>query len=277
MAQPNVAREPSMEEILASIRRIIENNEPPEGEFQGEPASAFMEDDSTIELTVDNQIAAYEAPEISVHVETAANTVMPLTRSVHTETERPKPMSLADVAARVRATAERGPMVPQRPEQHEQRHEPVEEPSAIHTPTQASVQPATQTPAIEPETMAKRDMPVAANAAPEIAPQPTLVHDTSATAERAVEQPAVKQAEERPASRAMSVPAPILSANAGEQVAKSFDELAQALNASTRSLDDIAQEMLRPMLQDWLDNNLPTLVERLVREEIERVARGPRR
>ncbi|RUZ12587.1 DUF2497 domain-containing protein, partial [Mesorhizobium sp. M7A.F.Ca.CA.001.09.1.1] len=27
-------------------------------------------------------------------------------------------------------------------------------------------------------------------------------------------------------------------------------------------------------LQDWLDNNLPTLVERLVREEIERVARG---
>jgi uncharacterized protein len=31
------------------------------------------------------------------------------------------------------------------------------------------------------------------------------------------------------------------------------------------------------LLHDWLDNNLPTLVERLVREEIERVARGPRR
>jgi cell pole-organizing protein PopZ len=35
--------------------------------------------------------------------------------------------------------------------------------------------------------------------------------------------------------------------------------------------------MLRPMLSDWLDDNLPKLVERLVREEIERVARGPRR
>ena len=34
---------------------------------------------------------------------------------------------------------------------------------------------------------------------------------------------------------------------------------------------------LLPMLQEWLDDNLPTLVERLVREEIERVARGPRR
>ena len=40
------------------------------------------------------------------------------------------------------------------------------------------------------------------------------------------------------------------------------------------SFDEMAEEMLRPMLQDWLDNNLPTLVEKLVREEIERVARG---
>ncbi|MBX4420684.1 DUF2497 domain-containing protein, partial [Mycobacterium tuberculosis] len=31
------------------------------------------------------------------------------------------------------------------------------------------------------------------------------------------------------------------------------------------------------LLQDWLDNNLPNLVERLVREEIERVARGAKR
>jgi cell pole-organizing protein PopZ len=31
--------------------------------------------------------------------------------------------------------------------------------------------------------------------------------------------------------------------------------------------------MLRPMLKDWLDENLPPLVERLVREEIERVSR----
>jgi hypothetical protein len=34
--------------------------------------------------------------------------------------------------------------------------------------------------------------------------------------------------------------------------------------------------MLRPMLTQWLDDNLPTLVERLVREEIERVSRGNR-
>jgi cell pole-organizing protein PopZ len=36
------------------------------------------------------------------------------------------------------------------------------------------------------------------------------------------------------------------------------------------------REMLRPMLKNWLDDNLPNLVERLVRGEIQRVARGGR-
>ena len=43
-----------------------------------------------------------------------------------------------------------------------------------------------------------------------------------------------------------------------------------------RQLQDMAQELLRPMLKQWLDSNLPPLVERLVREEIERVARRGR-
>jgi cell pole-organizing protein PopZ len=73
-------------------------------------------------------------------------------------------------------------------------------------------------------------------------------------------------------------PVSILSSSAGEQVARSFQDLALALeDAQRRSLDQIAEDMMRPMLQEWLDDNLPTLVERLVREEIERVARGPRR
>jgi uncharacterized protein len=44
-----------------------------------------------------------------------------------------------------------------------------------------------------------------------------------------------------------------------------------------RSVENITRELLRPMLQSWLDENLPALVERLVKDEIERVvgrARG---
>ncbi len=67
----------------------------------------------------------------------------------------------------------------------------------------------------------------------------------------------------------------ILSERAERKVAASFGELSEAFAArSKKTFDEMAEEMLRPMLRDWLDNNLPILVERLVREEIERVARG---
>jgi len=39
------------------------------------------------------------------------------------------------------------------------------------------------------------------------------------------------------------------------------------------TIEDIVREELRPMLKQWLDANLPDLVERLVRAEIERVVR----
>ena len=72
--------------------------------------------------------------------------------------------------------------------------------------------------------------------------------------------------------------AALVSPAVREQVARSFGDLALAVDSSSRrSFDEIAEDMLRPMLHEWLDDNLPTLVERLVREEIERVARGPRR
>ncbi len=37
---------------------------------------------------------------------------------------------------------------------------------------------------------------------------------------------------------------------------------------------DLTREMLRPMLKAWLDANLPAIVERLIRAEIERIARS---
>lgn len=44
--------------------------------------------------------------------------------------------------------------------------------------------------------------------------------------------------------------------------------------AQPKSVEDLMAELLRPMLKTWLDENLPSLVERLVQAEIERVTRG---
>ena len=40
-----------------------------------------------------------------------------------------------------------------------------------------------------------------------------------------------------------------------------------------RKIEDLVKEVMRPMVKDWLDENLPGLTERLVRREIERLAR----
>lgn len=60
-------------------------------------------------------------------------------------------------------------------------------------------------------------------------------------------------------------------------VDQAFSSLANTvLGNNARTLEDLVKEMLRPMLKGWLDDNLPGLVERIVRAEIERVSRGGR-
>ena len=71
----------------------------------------------------------------------------------------------------------------------------------------------------------------------------------------------------------------LMSPQAAYSTQASFQALADSMFANLggeRQLQEMAQELLRPMLKQWLDSNLPPLVERLVREEIERVARRGR-
>ncbi|MEC9343490.1 MAG: DUF2497 domain-containing protein [Pseudomonadota bacterium] len=55
-----------------------------------------------------------------------------------------------------------------------------------------------------------------------------------------------------------------------EAVRESLDRLKRS---AANDLDARVEALLRPMLREWLDDNLPKLVERLVRDEIERLAR----
>ena len=69
----------------------------------------------------------------------------------------------------------------------------------------------------------------------------------------------------------------LLSPGADAAVATSFQTLAASMFLANKDMvEAMTREMLRPMLKTWLDDNLPVLVERLVRIEIERVARGGR-
>jgi uncharacterized protein len=97
--------------------------------------------------------------------------------------------------------------------------------------------------------------------------------------------------EEEPAESVRPMPAPapaassanpaalseavLLSPRATAAVDLAFNTLAHTvLVQNARTLEDLVREMLKPMLKAWLDDNLPNMVERLVRAEIERVSRG---
>jgi len=67
----------------------------------------------------------------------------------------------------------------------------------------------------------------------------------------------------------------MLSQSTVSAVESAFSSLANTvLSNNARTLEDLVREMLRPMLKSWLDDNLPGLVERIVKAEIERVSRG---
>lgn len=270
MAQPSVSREPSMEEILASIRRIIESNEPGAAKGLGASLPPLYggdedETDGDIRLTVDDE------DEDGGDMISAANgmmdSYMPLgaadrREELAAEEERsaPKSVSLADLAARVRAASERVAD-----------HPPV----ATPIPAQANENSAAN-PVMTARMAELRGTPPQQTASVQLVQVETVSVSQAERSSAKSEEAATFQHTLAPAEP--SEPKGLLSLATGEQVARSFGELAAAIDGTQRrSLDEMAEEMLRPMLQEWLDDNLPTLVERLVREEIERIARGPRR
>lgn len=247
MAQTSsAAREPSMEEILASIRRIIEDSDVTR---QPAPVSASA--------LVRGEVAEFRRP-VTEQPEKPA-----MMRNVFQD----EPALRGPISEPVQATPE--------PEIETDDEDEIvlnagNDDHSLREPLASSQQLAGTDISLE-----EMDLSVEAEIAKAV--DTLLEPEPDAEAEEEV---AVQPMATAPVADAVAKPQPaphMLSQMAERQVAAAFQDLNHAVRAEPRrSFDDIAAELLRPMLQDWLDNNLPTLVERLVREEIERVVRGER-
>ncbi|MBZ9653586.1 PopZ family protein [Phyllobacterium lublinensis] len=270
MAQSStVAREPSMEEILASIRRIIE-----ESDTGGRT-------DDALPQPVNSDVPARTAELESRRVEQAGEEQLPPREGIAVSQPISHPYEAA--LGRTAASPQQRPIEQGAIAVIEPLAESPQPKAAPLAATQATPRPDFEEDALEAylasaESVLKPAAPVeqtfiAEPAQPEIEVEavattvmpPVVEHENEA---RAAEEPLDFE-------RALE---PILSEAAERQVSSAFEDLSFAVrNEQRRSFDEIAQDLMRPLLQEWLDNNLPTLVERLVREEIERVARGGRR
>lgn len=113
----------------------------------------------------------------------------------------------------------------------------------------------------------------------EVIPDPAEAQPPKAEVEKVeAAQAAVPKSEphpepRKPADKEIPAPGTLVSEAAGRQVAAAFEELSAAVeDTRRRGFEKMAQDMMRPMLQEWLNKNLPAMVERLVREEIRRVS-----
>ena len=237
MTQPAKVQEPSMEEILASIRRIIADDE-------AKPAAA--------EKPASPAVAAKPA----VMKDIPPSAIAPAPRPV----AAPKP----------------APPPPPPP--------PAPEPAASNNQDDidamlASLDAATPEADIrsaQPEAdvfeltdeMALPDPAPPAASFNKIEPADDIEFSEARASRR---QPAYEPPFESAPAR------PILSHSTVSAVESAFNSLANTvLSNNARTLEDLVKEMLRPMLKSWLDDNLPGLVERIVKAEIERVSRGGR-
>lgn len=249
MAQTSsAAREPSMEEILASIRRIIE----------------------------DSDVTRQPAPMASQVRGEVAEFRRPVTEQPVAQPERPAMMRnvFQDEPTLRGPISEPVPPAPEPAIEAEDEDEVVlNAENDDHSNPEGLAHP--QQPAATDISLEEMDLSVEA----EIAKAVDTLLEPEPDAEIEQEVPVQPKAA-APVTETVAKPQPsahMLSQIAERQVAAAFQDLNHAVRAEPRrSFDDIAAELLRPMLQDWLDNNLPTLVERLVREEIERVVRGER-
>ncbi len=130
----------------------------------------------------------------------------------------------------------------------------------------------------EAEAMVEDNHPEAPEPEPEQAGAPEPEAGAASEPEPDIELQAVEQAGEATAGALDAVAKGLVSEETAALSTAALSALAEAVareqvNVTGRSLEDLVKEILRPLLKEWLDKNLPDLIERLVRQEIEKMAK----
>src|SRR5689334_6269976 len=226
MSQAAKAQEPSMEEILASIRRIIADDDAAKAAKPAEPAKP--------------------APKPAAPPPAAA--AAPAPKPAPAPPPPAAKNSQDDIDAMFAAAIA----------------EPDPEPKQNGAAPPVDILELTEAMEAEPE--------------PEPEPPPVLRQDVIEAPRAARPEPEDLPTVEEARRQFHEQTGPdrhLLSSRTTAAVDSAFNALAHTvLVQNSRTLDDLVREMLRPMLKAWLDDNLPNMVERMVRAEIERVSRG---
>jgi len=243
MTQPAKVQEPSMEEILASIRRIIADDEakPPVAEKPASPAAPAKPEKPAAPAAKAPAMADIPPSAIPAAQAAAAKAAPPPATPAPPAAAPAVSNSQDDIDALLNGLDEATSPEEVRP--------PLPDGDVFELTDDMAVPEPPPPPAFQ-----------------KVEPQDDLEFSETRGAPR---QPAFE-----PPPFESAAPQ-ILSRTTVSAVESAFNSLANTvLSNNARTLEDLVKEMLRPMLKSWLDDNLPGLVERIVKAEIERVSRG---
>ena len=276
MSDPKAQQEPTMEEILLSIRRIISEDQESEGEEgAGEEPVAVTE----VEAEPDEPVEAVEA-------EPAEQTqaVEPEAAELAADLDVPEalPEAIDNSAEDVIDDVVGGELQTPEPQEAdsgdmEARDEVVAQIDAVASADDEfdeSVLDLTEV--IDAGEETEVEVPQPAIPEPEIAPEPVPEPPPPPPATASFE-PAQASHD---AGAALNLEAELMSDTPASAAASAFTDLARGvsdakgvpLGGGNKTLEELVKELIRPMLKDWLDHNLAPLVERLVEREISKLA-----
>jgi cell pole-organizing protein PopZ len=293
MNQARGAQEPTMEEILSSIRRIISEDGKRTGDLAEPPTPESPISESAISETPLSESPAPEPATVTaLHVVPAAESstdvddVLELTEIAPDEVDEPEPLELVEEASAPALAepdpaptplsepmASTSPAAPA-PAAASPKMEPVPEPAPVPAAAPVSPSRAHLAPVSEPE------LEAVAPPEPEREPEPELeiraetepesnVEHNIEPLEISVSAPAPDaQPQLMRGSRLMSEATEIASSAALSVLAQVVQPGRGFTEEGRRMVDQIVRERLEVHLRDWMDTNLPTLVEQIVREEI---------
>ena len=213
MAQPKMQQEPTMEEILASIRRIIDSGEDggrdagdrheASAEGAGDDAAGFRFEGTGVvsERDAGDESQAWSEP-------------------------RRDPV----VVSRTHGAGFAPDTAPQVEDDTSQRHSDEQ---AVYPGSMSEVAQQVRAATVEP------------------------VESEPATPENGIESSAMEG---------------LLSQNSEQRIGEALQELSRALQQEgARSIEEIVAEELKPLLREWLDEHMPSIVETMVAKEIQRL------
>lgn len=288
MARHTVTVEPRMEELLASIRKAIQDD------IGDVPNAAALPPGRSNVAGSMRELRVRVADEVTSASEEISGLRDRIQRNRTLETPRERRETPAPVNAPAKPGSFSTAFAPE-PQSGSWRTSTAAPASRFETPSRSEPQRFEPSPRYEPPrsnpspplrpSYAEQDMSTADSfAAPDTyrAPPPRGRFGREVEALQQQEHPSWREAPPAlppPDSHRASASQPMLSDDATAAASSAFNRLTDNLLSRAfgeRSIEDMTRELLRGMLKQWLDDNLPSLVENLVREEIERVARRGR-